>query len=384
MSGRQLMLPIWLPSNSGQDMRGDNMTEPIAKRNHVERVTLLDVARHAGVSRATASLVVRDSPLVAEVTRQRVLASMQQLGYVYHRPAASLRTQRSHTVGLIIPDITNPFFAELTLGVEERLEEANYVVVLTNTSESPEKQNRILNAMYENNADGILFCPAVGTSRETFATLFQEHLPVVLFVRYLFDADSDYVGTDNVLGAELAVEHLITHGHQRIAFIGGPATSSARLERLQGYHTALQRHNLSVDEALLPTSSTTREGGHQAILPLLTLNDPPTAALCYNDVVAFGVMLGLQANGRMPGQDFAVIGFDDIAEAALWHPPLTTVSIMPCQIGRVAAQRLLELIVRPDDPPRRIILPPSLVIRTSCGPHDYHVQTLDASHSSRA
>src|SRR6266550_9347374 len=108
MSGRQLMLPIWLPSNSGQDMRGDNMTEPIAKRNHVERVTLLDVARHAGVSRATASLVVRDSPLVTEVTRQRVLASMQELGYVYHRPAASLRTQRSHTVGLIIPDITNP------------------------------------------------------------------------------------------------------------------------------------------------------------------------------------------------------------------------------------------------------------------------------------
>jgi LacI family transcriptional regulator len=359
-----------MSSNFGQDMRGDEMTESTAKRNHAERVTLLDVARHAGVSRATASLVVRDSPLVTEVTRQRVLASMQKLGYVYHRAAATLRTQRSHTVGLVIPDITNPFFAELTLGIEERLDEANYVVVLTNTSESPEKQNRILTAMYENNADGILFCPAVGTSREAFAMLFQEHLPVVLLVRYLFDADSDYVGTDNVLGAELAVEHLIAHGHQRIAFIGGPATSSARLERLQGYQNALQRHNLSVDEALLPTSSTTRDGGHQAILPLLALDDPPTAALCYNDVVAFGVMLGLQANGRILGQDFAVIGFDDIAEAALWHPPLTTISIRPRQIGRLAAQRLLERIARPEDPPERVILPPSLVVRSSCGSHD--------------
>lgn len=353
------------------------MTEPVSKRSHAERATLLDVARHAGVSRATASLVVRDSPLVAEITRKRVLASMQQLGYVYHRAAATLRTKRSYTVGLVIPDITNPFFAELTLGVEERLDEANYVVVLMNTSESLEKQNHLLTAMYENNAAGILFCPSDGTTHEMFSTLFQDHLPFVLLVRYLFDTDSDYVGTDNVLGAELAVKHLITHGHRRIAFIGGPATSSARLERLQGYRTALHRHNVDIDEALLPTSSTTRDGGHQAILSLLKLNNPPTAALCYNDVVAFGVMLGLQANGRVPGQNFAVVGFDDIAEAALWHPSLTTISIQPREIGRAAAQQLLERIARPDDPLRRVILPPSLVVRASCGPHDHQAQ--DAS-----
>ena len=354
------------------------MTGPMSERNRVERVTLLDVARHAGVSRATASLVLRDSPLVAETTRQRVLASMQQLGYVYHRTAATLRTQRSHTVGLVITDITNPFFAELTLGVEERLDEANYVVVLANTSESLDKQSSILTAIHENNADGILLCPAEGTSRETIDTLSSGQMPVVLVVRYLFDIDADYVGADNVLGAKLAVEHLIAHGHRRIAFIGGPATSSARRDRLLGYRSALEQHNLSVDESLLPTSATTRNGGHQAILSLLMQNDPPTAALCYNDVVAFGVMLGLQAHGRMPGQDFAVIGFDDIADASLWHPPLTTVSIAPYQMGATAAQRLLERIACPDDPPRRVILPPSLVIRASCGPHDNRAQTWDA------
>jgi LacI family transcriptional regulator len=117
-------------------------------------------------------------------------------------------------------------------------------------------------------------------------------------------------------------------------------------------------------------------GGYQAILSLLMQNDPPTAALCYNDIVAFGVMLGLQAHGRMPGQDFAVIGFDDIADAALWYPPLTTVSIAPYQMGATGAQRLLERIASPDDPPRRIILPPSLVIRASCGPHDNNEKAL--------
>jgi LacI family transcriptional regulator len=346
------------------------MAGSISARNQAERVTLLDVARHAGVSRATASLVLRDSPLVAEVTRQRVLASMQQLGYVYHRTAATLRSQRSHTVGLVITDITNPFFAELTLGIEERLDEANYVVVLANTSESLDKQSRILTAIYENNAAGILFCPAEGTSRETVARILQRGLPTVLLVRYLFDTDADYVGANNVLGAELAIDHLIAHGHRRIAFIGGPATSSARIDRLQGYRNALRRHDLSVDETLLLTSTTTRDGGHQAIHALLALSDPPTAALCYNDVVAFGVMLGLQGLGCVPGQDFAVIGFDNIIEAALWHPPLTTVSIEPRQIGVMAAQRLLERIASPDDPPRHVILLPSLIIRTSCGSHD--------------
>jgi LacI family transcriptional regulator len=337
--------------------------------NGARRVTLVDVAAHAHVSRATASLVLRGSPLVAESTRQRVLESMEQLGYVYHRAAASLRTQRSHTVGLVVPDITNPFFAELAVGIEARLEEANQVVMLANTSESLAKQDRLLEAMHESNADGVLFCPAQGTPRAVIDRLRYRRLPVVLLVRYLFDVDVDYAGADNVLGAELGVEHLIAHGHRRIAFIGGMAASSARRDRLQGYRNALARHGIAVDEALLPTSPPTRDGGHAALRALLAREDPPTAALCYNDVVAFGVMLGLQAGGRTPGQDFAVVGFDDIAEAALRHPPLTTLAVNPSRIGTEAARLLLERIAQPDAPPRRITLPPTLAVRASCGPH---------------
>lgn len=335
--------------------------------NGARRVTLVDVAQHAHVSRATASLLLRGSPLVAPQTRQRVLASMEQLGYVYHCAAASRRTQRSRTVGLVVPDITNPFFAELAVGIEACLEEANHVVMLANTAESLAKQDRLLEAMHESNADGALFCPAQGTPRAVIDRRRRWRLPVVLLVRYLFNVD--YAGADNVLGAELGVEHLIAHGHRRIAFIGGVATSSARRDRLQGFRNALARHGLAVDEVLLPTSPPTRDGGHAAIRELLARDDPPTAALCYNDAVAFGVMLGVQTGGRTPGQDFAVVGFDDIAGAALWHPPLTTLTVNPCQIGAQAAHLLLERIAQPDGPSRRVIVPPALAVRASCGPH---------------
>jgi LacI family transcriptional regulator len=329
----------------------------------------MDVAKDAGVSRATASLVLRDSPLVADDTRDRVLASMRKLGYVYNRAAASLRTQRSQAVGLVVTDITNPFFAQMTIGSEAQLEQADHAVLLANTSDKLAKQDRLLEAMHEYGVDGILFCPAKGTSPDTIERLRRWHLPFVLVTRYLFEVEADYVGADNVLGAEMAVEHLLANGHRRIAMIGGPADSSARRERRRGYCNALERRGLNVDESLSIASPVTRDGGHRAILELLKPPDPPTAALCYNDVVAFGVMLGLQAAGRVPGEDFSVVGFDDIEEAALWRPALTTVSIAPRQIGVEAARLLLERIAGPDGSPRQTILPPKLVVRDSSCPY---------------
>jgi LacI family transcriptional regulator len=330
-------------------------------------VTLLQVARDAGVSRATASLVLRGSDLVADETRERVLASMRKLGYVYHRGAASLRTQRSNTIGLIVPDVTNPFFAEMTVGVEERLDQAQHVVLLGNTAETLNKQERLLAMMQEYRADGVLLCPATGTSAQTILHLRQGRLPFVLFTRYVDGVETDYVGADNLRGAELATEHLIGLGHRRIAFVGGPANSSARRDRLQGYRNALVSHGLPIDPALQLTSSTTREGGHHGIHTLLEVDDPPTAVLCYNDIVAFGVMLGLQASGHTPGRDVAVIGFDDIAEAGLWQPALTTVALSPRQIGEEAARLLLERIAAPDAAARQVILRPKLIVRQSCG-----------------
>jgi LacI family transcriptional regulator len=339
----------------------------IARRNGTGRVTLAEIAASLGLSRATVSLVLRGSPLVADTTRERVLEAMRQMGYVYHRAAASLRTQRSQTVGLVVSDITSSFFAEMMVGIEARLDGAGYVSLLGHTAELREKQERLLTTMREFPADGILLCPADGTPPEAVAGLVASRVPLVLFARYLPGLPTDYVGADNVAGATLAVEHLISLGHRRIAFVGGPAETSARQDRERGYREVMEHHGLSVDDALVVTTPTTREGGYNGARTLLRAPRRPSAMLCYNDAVAFGAMLGIQSIGLMPGRDIAVVGFDDVDEAALSRPSLTTVAVTPRKIGEEAAGLLLERIEKPDAPPRQIVVAPTLVVRESSG-----------------
>jgi LacI family transcriptional regulator len=332
------------------------------------RVTLVDVAREAEVSRATASLVLRNSPLVADETRDRVLETMQRLGYVYNRGAARLRTQKSYTIGLVVPDISNPFYAELTVAIEHELEQSGYVALLANTSDTASKQARFLESVLEHGVDGVLLSPARGSSPEALQSL-QSMVPVVQFVRSVPGLAADYVGSDNVHGTRLAVQHLIEHGHERIAFLGGPAQSSALKERLKGYTQALRAVGLHVDQRLVVGGTISRKAGYEALLQVLNEPHPPTAAMCYNDVVAFGAILGLHTSGRVPGVDFGVIGYDNIADAASWRPPLTTVSGDPGTIGTLAVRRLLTAINNPDAPVKRILLPTHLVVRESCGAH---------------
>jgi len=346
-----------------------NLKQESSIQQTSKRVTLLDVANASGLSRATVSLVLRDSPLVAEETRQRVQEAMQNLGYVYHRAAANLRSHKSHTVGLVVSDITNPFFAEMTMSIEAQLDSANYVSLLCNTSEMVNKQERLLSTMQEYSADGILLSPARGTPVATIEKLQRSRLPFVLFGRHVPGIQADYVGADNIVGAGVAVEHLISLGHRKIAFIGGPVNTSTRQEREQGWRQAQTDHNLPINESFVVTTSATREGGSQVIRQLLQLPDKPTACLCFNDVMAFGVLLGLQSMNLRPGADFAVIGFDDIAESAMMHTKLTTMAMSPRLIGAEAVQLLLDLIETPDKLPRQIILQPQLVIRESCGYH---------------
>ncbi len=337
----------------------------MSKSSKPKKVTLVDVAAHAGVSRATASLVLRGSSLVADKTKEQVQASMQALGYVYNRAAANLRSQRSQTIGLVVTDITNPFFAELAVTIETQLDNANYAVMLSNTLDNLEKQDRLLQAMRGHQVDGLLLCPAEGSAIETIETLKLWQMPFVLVARYLAGSDADYAGADNVLGAEMAIDHLVQQGHKRIAFIGGATTSSARSDRLKGYQNALRRHGIPVEPALSITSPVSRDGGFDALNKLFALDTPPSAALCYNDVVAFGALLGLQAMNITPGGQFAIVGFDDIADAALVRPALTTVSIQPAAIGRSAIDLLLNRIESPREKHQQIILPPKIVVRQS-------------------
>ncbi|MBB6284048.1 LacI family DNA-binding transcriptional regulator [Geobacillus subterraneus] len=332
------------------------------------RVTLEQVAKHAGVSRATASLVVRGSPNISKETREKVLQSMKELGYVYDRVAANLRSQRSSTVGLIITELDNPFFSELLVGVHEALDEEGYTVILGTTFDRPEKQDALLSTMLEHRVGGVIMSPVPGCSTEMLERLRQWDIPVVLFAREEIPAGQfDYIGIDNVAGGRLATEHLIAQGHRRIAFIGGSPLSSVWKARKAGYNEALRAAGIDVDETLLFPSATARQGGRMAVKQALQHPNPPTALFCYNDVVAFGAMLGLKEEGLVPGRDIAVVGFDNIQESALFQPPLTTVAAFPENIGACAARRLHERMEGDDSEPKRIILNPELIVRQSSG-----------------
>jgi LacI family transcriptional regulator len=333
------------------------------------RVTLIDIAQDANVSRATVSLVLRNVPVVADQTRQRVLDSMRRLGYVYHRGAASLRTQRTRSVGLVVTDIANPFFAEIIVTIEERLEKAGYVTLLGNTSETAAKQQRLVKTMEEYPVDGLLVCSSADGSHELAEQIRRCRAPKVLVARSLPDLPCDYAGVDNRHGAELAVTHLINLGHRRIAFLGGPSGISSRDERVAGYQKTLRKHGLHVFES--PESKPTREGGYQLMQEFLRQPDPPTAALCFNDLVAIGVMEMLVAAERKPGKDFSIVGFNNVSEAAVCRPTLTTIDTMPRQIGANAAELLLRRIQEPDAPFLNRLVRPRLVLRESSGYLNY-------------
>ena len=324
------------------------------------RVTLLDIASDAGVSRATVSLVLRNVPSVATSTRKRVLQSIDRLGYVYHRGAASLRTQRSHAIGLIVSDITNPFFAEIIVSIEDWLGTAGLVTILGNTSENPEKQQRLLRSMSEYPADGILICSTQGSDKGT-GNLEGRLPPIVAFTRPI--SGFDYAGVDNVAGSELAIDHLSALGHRHIALIGGPSQLSSAQQRFLGYRQGLEKNGLPFQPDLFVEQAPTRKGGFQGLMTALSLSPTPTAAVCFNDVVALGAIEALRAAGKQPGIDFSIVGFNNIADAQFGN--LTTVDTSPAKIGEAAADLLLHRIKEPNAPLRQVILTPRLVIRES-------------------
>lgn len=329
------------------------------------RVTLLDVADAAGVSRATASLVIRKSPLVAEETRRRVEQAMAKLGYVYNMGAASMRATRSNTVGVIIPNLGNPFFAAMLAGIEQVLEDAGMIVVMANSRESAAKQEAILHRMRERGIDGLILCPVAETKPSLLAKTMEWQLPVVQALRYASDSKGDYAGTDYAGGMRQAVDHLTGAGHRRIAFAAGGPVHSAYRERLAGFRAAMADHGLDasavLDLPLNPAASATSAS--------ILLEHPlrPTAVVCFNDIMAGGISNGLTDLGVKVGPEFSVIGFDDLAEAELVRPRLTSIATFPTEIGDAAARLLLERLATPERADRRVVNLTRLVLRHSTG-----------------
>ncbi|WP_075289512.1 LacI family DNA-binding transcriptional regulator [Pararhizobium arenae] len=334
-----------------------------------ERVTVIDIARAAGVSKSTVSLVLQASPLVNEATRAKVNAVIRELGYVYNRGAANLRQSnaKSKIIGVVVNDLTNSFFAELAVGIDMVVQSAGYVQFLANTGESLDRQREVIASMREHGISGLILSPARGTEASDLKSLVAAGVPVVNVVRQVPGAKVSSMISDNHAGAHEAVTHLTGLGHRRIAFLGGFPDTAVFNERFQGYRAALVDAGLEASGELVIGSAPSRAGGVAAVERALSLAVQPTAALCFNDAVAFGACDGLRAKRMEPGVDFAVVGFDDVIEAKTAVPALTTVSVDPQGMGRRTAQLLLKQINAGKADAEAIVGSVRLVIRQSCG-----------------
>lgn len=327
-------------------------------------ITILDVAKEAGVSKSTVSLVLQGSELIRDETAARVREAARKLGYVYNRRAAELRSQASNTVGVVINDLMNPFFAEVLVGIERKLVDAGYIVLMAHTHEDLERQRKVLALMREQNAAGIVICPALGTPRSLPKEVQSWGLPLVVMVRSLGPGSYDYAGSDNEKGVQLATRHLLQSGHRRIGFLGG-RSGVVYEQRLSGYRKALAAAGLPPDERLIVASDPNRPGGRDAMVRMLRMTPAPMAAVCYNDIAAFGALTALGEQGLRAGNDFALIGFDNVLDAAHSNPPLSTLDIRPGELGEQAATALLARIADPGIKRQVYLAEPKLVLRQS-------------------
>ncbi len=330
-------------------------------------ITLAEVAKRAGVSTATVSMVLRNRGRISQATRERVLKALDESGYVYNQTAANLRNRSSNQVGLLLHDITNPFYGEMTAGLSHEMERHELLLFLANSEESCERQQKFVDSLMRNNACGMVLCAARETPRAFFEALKRRNIPAIMVVRPPDDPGFDFVGTDNFLGTQMATAHLLKLGHRHIAFIGGSQRSRTRAQRIGGFTSKLLENGIAPKAEWLVTAEASQSDGSRVAETLFNQYPQITAAVCYQDIVALGVMQALRKLGREPGRDFALVGFDDISEAALVQPALTTVSVAAKEIGRKAGELLFSRIQGNDEPPKSIILPPALVVRESCG-----------------
>lgn len=332
--------------------------------NGSRAMTILDVAAAANVSKSTVSLVLQGSELIPAETSDRVREAAAKLGYVYNRRAAELRRRSSNAIGVVINDLRNPFFAEVLVGLERKLVDAGYTVFMAHTNEDLVRQQKLLTAMREQGIAGIAMCPALGTPASLPKTVKSWGIPLVVMIRTLGVGSYDFSGADNSLGVQQASDHLIKGGHQRIAFLGG-MTGPVLQQRLDGYKASLAKHGIKFDPELVLTSPPTREGGHTAMVKLVNSHKDVKAAVCYNDLTAFGALSALGDSGLRAGADFALVGFDNVLDTAHSNPPLSTVDVKPEVMGEQAAALLLARIKEPDLKVQRFIQAPTLVLRQS-------------------
>lgn len=330
------------------------------------RVTIKEVAKKVGVNPSTVSRVLNgDLHLsIREETRNRILEAIKEMGYSPNPIARSLRMKTSNTIGMLIPDITNPFFPEVIKGAETAASERELSLILCNTDESSAKEKNLIKFLIDRRVDGLLLFSS-RLEDETISKVEKSGIPFVLVNRGSRSNTGAYVVVDNSLGAKLAINHLIDLGHKKIAHISGFLYTETGLERLEGYRKSLNASGLPFISEYMVEAGFAEQQGYTAMLKLLSLEDRPTAVFVANDLMAMGAMTAIMEKGLSVPEDISVIGFDDIWIAGRITPSLTTVKIPLNEMGYLSLQIIAAKIDQREILNDRIELTPELIIRSS-------------------
>jgi LacI family transcriptional regulator len=333
------------------------------------RVTIRDVASHAGVSPMTVSRVMNESPRVSDETRRRVQASIAKLGYVPNRLARGLIQRKTGALGVIVPDVANPFFTLVVRGVEEVAWRAGYHVMLCDTQGDLERERGYVEDMLAFQVEGVLIAPVSDRSRPHARILERNNVPFVLIDRSIAGFEGDLVQGDSIAGARRLVEHLIGLGHRRIGMITESAEVSTARDRLQGYQEAHAQAGLELDPELVAESSAIDpDAARDASARLLAIADPPTAIFAVNNIAVVGVAEAARQRQLDIPSDLALVCFDDIEHVSRLYPFLTVMAQPAETYGTIATQLLLDRFSGRIGKRRRIVvLPPDFIVRLSSG-----------------
>ncbi|MCD6318142.1 LacI family DNA-binding transcriptional regulator [Candidatus Aerophobetes bacterium] len=330
----------------------------------MSHTTLKDIGKEIGVSATTVSRALNDKPDISYETKQKIKEVAERLGYSPNALARSLKAKKTGSIGVLIADIADAFFAPIVKGIENTAREMGYSIILCDTSEEYEQEKIALEMMLEKRVDGLLITPSQ-TEYKDILELKRRKIPFVLIGRYFDLVESDYVITDDIKGAFSAIDHLIKKGHKKILFINGPNYISSAKERLVGYKRALQENAILFDKSLVKEDALKMEDGYRIMKEVLSSGTKFTAVFAYCDFVILGVMQALEEAKLKVPEDIAIVGYDDVAFARFLQVPLTTVHIPKYELGKEAMKLLKKKIEGEIKEPQNVILPTRLVIRKS-------------------
>lgn len=331
-------------------------------------VTIHDLARELNISASTVSRALNDNPRIRKSTKEKIKALALELGYQPNTIASNLRTQKTHTIGIVVPLINRHFFSTFISGVEDIAFEAGYNVIISQSKDLLQKEQQIVNSMFSNRVDGLITSLSMQTSAfEHFQLFANKNIPLIFFDRIAPEFEANKIIVDDFACGFKATQHLIDQGYQRIAHLAGPTVLNTYHDRMEGYKSALKKNNMPLEDELIICNRLTRMDGQEAIKKLLNLQNPPDAVFCGNDTSALSMIVYLKSQGIRIPEDFGIVGFSNEPFSEVVTPSISTLKQPAQEMGQKAAELIINEIENKELPRtyQTVTMPTELIVRES-------------------